>query len=570
MLAPSPLPSTTLPSIRAGAQQKKTPLPSSSTSPLQLVCTGAVLGALITVFLLVNFTSPSIKHKSHDVTFVTSGLRSSLRHNPADEFLVGSEATAASTVIKETLIEQETLIQQMKKINDSLEKKLSKEYKERLEVVSELQIAAVEEDKLKERVAELEKEVSSSTTTTTSSQNIQNIQIGADQSLESMLAAHKQLQADMISGKKPMRAITFGAKGTSDVGGFGNRMIGMLSGMLLALYHNRAYYIEHKTGFNMNDYYDGSNHNIPWSHLLSDAPSQVSVVDFQGAQGRVRCVTMFQQLEKIAKTTINIGFRTNQDCFLDIHMHYEKLKPGLLARRDTLTVLYNYLFKPTAMFAPIVQALTNHVRTPEEIETVQTVCTHIRTGKIQGGSDPSRQGKTGGFPNFVKNKIVKCTKIVAKNTAGMLTMPIKTRYFIAADNDQALQIFKSAMGSAEEVIDGSSVPGLANIIHVARSGSKVNSEGVMRMLADFEVFRRSCDYIILAPSTFSNLAYFVSSFFLCCCCCCCCCCLALLLLLLLLLLFGVVVVVVVVVVVIWRSFKFFHPALLEMVDDLLT
>jgi hypothetical protein len=324
-----------------------------------------------------------------------------------------------------------------------------------------------------------------------------------------MLTAHKQLQADMVSGKRPMRAITFGAQGTSDVGGYGNRMIGMLSGMLLALYLDRAFYIEHATPFKMQDYYDGSNHNIPWSHLISDPPRQVSVVDFQGLEGRVRCVTMFQQLEKVPKTTTNIGFRTNQDCFLDIHMHFEKLKPGLLARRDSLAVLYNYLFTPTAMFAPVVTALTNHVRSPEEFETVQTVCTHIRTGKIQGGSDPARQGKSGGFQKFVKSKVAKCAQIVAKNTGGVLTLPTKTRHFVAADNEQALVVFKQSMGSAD-IVDGNSVDGLANVIHLARSGSKVNSEGVMRMLADFEVFRRSCDYIVLAPSTFSNLAYFTA------------------------------------------------------------
>ena len=58
-----------------------------------------------------------------------------------------------------------------------------------------------------------------------------------------MLTEHKKLQADMISGAIPMRAITFGAGGKSDVGGYGNRMIGMLSGMLIALYLDRAYYI---------------------------------------------------------------------------------------------------------------------------------------------------------------------------------------------------------------------------------------------------------------------------------------------------------------------------------------
>ena len=208
------------------------------------------------------------------------------------------------------------------------------------------------------------------------------------------------------------------------------------------------------------------------------------------------------------KSAKHIGFVTNQDCFLDIHMHYQSLKPGLLARRDGLTKIYNYLFEPSKTFAPVILTLTNHVRSAEEFadHSVQTVCTHIRTGKIKGGSDPARQGKSGGFVNFVKNKIAPCAKIVAKNTIGMSKVAQKTRYFVAADNDEALKVFKSSMGGAE-VVDGSTVPGLNNVMHLARSGGHVNKEGVTRMLADFEVFRRSCDYIILAPSTFSSLAY---------------------------------------------------------------
>jgi hypothetical protein len=149
------------------------------------------------------------------------------------------------------------------------------------------------------------------------------------------------------------------------VGGYGNRMIGMLTGMLLALYLDRAYYIDHSTGFHMSDYYDGSNHNIPWSHLLQTAAADVSVVDFQGQAGRVRCVTLFEKMSK-AMDEEHIGFQTNQDCFLDIHMHYQALKPGLLARRDTLTTLYNYLFKPTPMFATVLSALQPHIRTEAE------------------------------------------------------------------------------------------------------------------------------------------------------------------------------------------------------------
>ena len=150
-------------------------------------------------------------------------------------------------------------------------------------------------------------------------------------------------------------------------------------------------------------------------------------------------------------------------------MQYQSLKPGLLSRRDTLTQLYNYLFKPTPMFASVLSALKPHVRTVDEFNSVQIVCTHIRTGKIKGGSDPVRQGKMGGFQHFVKNKIAPCAKLVAKNNVllnikdhspeSSELIPTKTRHFVAADNEEALRIFKQSMPGTV-VVDASTVPGL--------------------------------------------------------------------------------------------------------------
>jgi hypothetical protein len=281
--------------------------------------------------------------------------------------------------------------------------------------------------------------------------------------------------------------------------------------MLLSLYLDRAYFIDHSKGFRLSEYYDGLNHNIPWSKLLPKASNNVAVVDFQGNKGRVRCVTMFEQLEKFRNSPKHIGFRTNQDCFKDIHMHYESLKPGLLARSDTLTLIYNYLFKPVPTFFAVIQHLTDAVRSKDEFNSLETVCTHIRTGKIKGGSDPLRQGKKGGFVKWIQTKIIPCAKMVAANNIGMTNKKTKTRFFVAADNTQALSVFKNGMGVDKDVVDGSSVKGLDNVIHLARSGSSLNKAGILRMLGDFEVFRRSCDYIVLAPSTFSSVA-FVASF----------------------------------------------------------
>jgi hypothetical protein len=488
----------------------------SSTS--QHIGIGIMIGALLVIFSLFFFQ----KTTQSKATFSDIKIQTSLRVQKVLSSKTTEEVKYIATDLISELADLKSQVKaagalerQMTMVNEKLEKQCTRLVKELKSVTASKEKTSKDQEST--ALGNTALQTSVAVTPIAPIDIIAPVHAGS-KSLEQMLNEHKQLQADMVSGKQPMRAITFGANGKSDVGGYGNRMIGMLSGMLLALYLDRAYYIDHSTGFKMSDYYDGSNHNIPWSHLLKTSTADVSVVDFQGAAGRVRCVTMFEKMSKSINHA-HIGFQTNQDCFLDIHMQYQSLKPGLLSRRDTLTQLYNYLFKPTPMFASVLSALKPHVRTVDEFNSVQIVCTHIRTGKIKGGSDPVRQGKMGGFQHFVKNKIAPCAKLVAKNNVllnikdhspeSSELIPTKTRHFVAADNEEALRIFKQSMPGTV-VVDASTVPGLNNVIHLARSGSQVNQEGVTRMLADFEVFRTSCDFIVLAPSTFSNLAYLTS------------------------------------------------------------
>ena len=46
---------------------------------------------------------------------------------------------------------------------------------------------------------------------------------------------------------------------------------------------------------------------------------------------------------------------------------------------------------------------------------------------------------------------------------------------------------------------------IKSVIHVGRQASAKG--GIMRMFLDFEMLRRECDNIVLAPSTFSSMAY---------------------------------------------------------------
>ena len=351
---------------------------------------GIVIGALFVLVSFYFFETTQLKSNfigrvQNNYQHVRGGGR--VEQGAATSHTTAADSTTNLADAKAQIKAAEQLERQMTLVNTKLEQQHEKE---RTRLVKEL--TTVTEQLEKEQLQRLQcvQQLQSTnsavqphatsttpttpTTPTTNSKEYKELQNSTNphrettfsQTLEEMLLSHKQLQADMVSGKQPMRAITFGANGKSDVGGYGNRMIGMLTGMLLALYLDRAYYIDHSTGFHMSDYYEGgNNHNIPWSHLLQTAAADVSVVDFQGQAGRVRCVTLFEKMSK-AMDEEHIGFQTNQDCFLDIHMHYQALKPGLLSRRDTLTTLYNYLFKPTPMFATVLSALQPHIRTEAE------------------------------------------------------------------------------------------------------------------------------------------------------------------------------------------------------------
>jgi uncharacterized protein involved in exopolysaccharide biosynthesis len=125
--------------------------------------------------------------------------------------------------IANALSTNETLQIQMTTVNEKLKRELKKEEKQLASMKTELIAFARKEQELKKQLREAKSSASSTTSVTPVSYDVNN-----PKSLESLLEAHKQLQSDMMSGKKPMRALTYGSGGHSDVGGFGNRMIGIL------------------------------------------------------------------------------------------------------------------------------------------------------------------------------------------------------------------------------------------------------------------------------------------------------------------------------------------------------
>ena len=299
------------------SSQKTSALPTPQ-SPSTLIGIGMLLGAIVVTIIFFTFHSPEARITNISTTDKRhQALRNQLNKNiqPSEIIYILNEFSVELEKAKSEIKAGEALQIQMTKVNSKLEQQLKKEQEERAELAKELQVAAVEEERLKEKlntattilpdnapIATTSTTTTTATTATTATApTTASPNIPGSKSLEQMLTDHKKLQADMISGAIPMRAITFGAGGRSDVGGYGNRMIGMLSGMLIALYLDRAYYIDHSTGFKMTDYYDGVNHNIPWGTLLSDTKSigtKVSIVDYQGKENGVRCASMFKSLDQ--------------------------------------------------------------------------------------------------------------------------------------------------------------------------------------------------------------------------------------------------------------------------------
>ena len=297
------------------SSSKKTSAPPTPHSPSTLIGIGMLLGAIVVTIMIITFHSPEARITNLSTTDKRhQALRNQLNKNiqPSEFKNIANEFSVELEKAKSEIKAGEALQIQMTKVNSKLEQQLKKEQEERAELAKELQVAAVEEERLKEKLntattilpdnAPIATTSTTATTATTATApTTASPNIPGSKSLEQMLTDHKKLQADMISGAIPMRAITFGAGGRSDVGGYGNRMIGMLSGMLIALYLDRAYYIDHSTGFKMTDYYDGVNHNIPWGTLLSDTKSigtKVSIVDYQGKENGVRCASMFKSLDQ--------------------------------------------------------------------------------------------------------------------------------------------------------------------------------------------------------------------------------------------------------------------------------
>ena len=152
--------------------------------------------------------------------------------------------------------------------------------------------------------------------------------------LEELLKQHAVVQKAMVAGEKPMRSVIFFSHDGANGGGYGNRLIGIMSVILLGLIHDRAIILSHTAGFKLEDYYvgDGS-HNIKWA-MTRKPTKTINNIDNPVADGNIHCDSLLNEFDiGLASDTSDIGIYSNQDCFAAILQRYEKTKPGLAKRR---------------------------------------------------------------------------------------------------------------------------------------------------------------------------------------------------------------------------------------------
>ena len=173
-----------------------------------------------------------------------------------------------------------------------------------------------------------------------------------------------------------------------------------------------------------------------------------------------------------------------------------------------------YVYKPKPELQAIIDKAVNLIRpqTADKRDKVFTVCAHIRGGGAKL-NDPDRQGGAGGIEKFVRDKVAKCAHYVSK---GRVTRGRPVKYFVAADAVPYIDMFKTALSKHRgglkpgQLVSGADIGNeeLKQVIHVGRQANQKG--GILRMFLDFEVMRRECDNMVLAPSTFSAMAYMTS------------------------------------------------------------
>ena len=316
--------------------------------------------------------------------------------------------------------------------------------------------------------------------------------------------AYAQRHAEMLRGERPLRAIVYVCSGTLQCGGWGDRLKGIMFAFLFGILTNRSIFLHYdKGGGNLTDIYDTN--RVNWLHTRAVTPDGARTHDPARGIDMVWCVNVntyicSRDLLSRKKPIVRIHHNAFEAQILLGHPRLRGVakRLGLSTRRDLLSVMYDFLFKPKPELQALIDKTEAKVRGAGDI----MVGMHIRIGgeKLVSGKRTDRSNNKGtdrakDDPKRVSfdqiPKFSKCATMLKK----FFIEKQKMTYFIATDNEKAMRFL--------------TVQPKFTAAHIGQLGHSEKStydiKNAMRMHLEFELLRRS-DWLIMSPSGFGAFA----------------------------------------------------------------
>ena len=327
--------------------------------------------------------------------------------------------------------------------------------------------------------------------------------------LEKLMWSHASLQKDVLSGKRPFRALLYTCARRMFCGGFTDRLEGMIVAYYLALASNRAFFIEYDKPGPLEKYYTSA--MVDWR--LESLPSQQRELLLKTARhstkrrqdadcSRLAHFTLVQKASPVVRLTTNHGY----SCFWYLFGGRSKKLNASFAKA------FNWLFKRTAFFENTLARATS-LWVPDK-----TVCMHIRRGgymseKAGDCASIHRHARVDAIRHQNLTHFWECAKIAQERFQTGKPKNSSFNWMVFVDNDYILdeagRNLPRQQNCPPRVVD---TRFFGPIVHIDKLGkydgiydNKTILQGQLRAFADHALMMR-CRLFVASHSSFSMSA----------------------------------------------------------------
>ncbi|RUS18874.1 hypothetical protein BC937DRAFT_88237 [Endogone sp. FLAS-F59071] len=277
-------------------------------------------------------------------------------------------------------------------------------------------------------------------------------------------------------------------------GGLGDRMRGLLTSFTLALFTDRAFFVDHSFPAGLNKSFTFLNPHLDWTYreelALGRRVDEVTFLNSQPEwdyQEDDPSVHLHEVDILIQNTNQYLVHRLLVNPFLSTKI----LELGLdaIPSGNIPGCLFNYVLHPTPTIRHTIRNIT---RTAALNEDIALIGIQIRTGSSSSWTDPKR------VPRQAAKEFFQCAETIEHELLSKQPSLRKARWFLTSDSEEIIQQAVARYG-ADKII---TVPGA--IVHIDLTPTQ-EAEDLTNTVVD-HLMLAEADRLVISRSGFSELA----------------------------------------------------------------